>query len=398
MGEIAAKDIVNLALEKSNTDIHNAIISLIFTTGLNKEVVRNLTINDLIQAAGMSFEEGEPHTIDKLIHKDGKDLFLCWTFEKESKYQVIFSTPATSQYMIKYLKYNSRFYDLDNFDDLFKIKSGKNASFDQIRDNYISDVFNKKKKSLLEYKDVESSLTFSPLSFQKHFNNVCNEYLELDSASDKKELIDLFVGEANEDNKFYEQFEKDMGPILNYYKQLLPYLEVKYFDVTKYIDNPPIKEGYSDSDIWTIVKNYFYKLSIKHNSCPDYDNILKWTNIAFDIAKQDNTQSIFEETDEYFDKLYKKTYLRVFFEDIDINIVLREEFDYVDAAVEVGDILGEHGFFEKFGVDISEFKSIFMDIIECSYCSKIDTNIVISAIESAYYLNDNLKLVEENIL
>ena len=37
-----------------------------------------------------------------------------------------------------------------------------------------------------------------------------------------------------------------------------------------------------------------------------------------------------------------------------------------------------------------------MDIIECSYCSKIDTNFVIDGIESAYYINDSLKLIEED--
>lgn len=54
-------------------------------------------------------------------------------------------------------------------------------------------------------------------------------------------------------------------------------------------------------------------------------------------------------------------------------------------------------FLKNLGVDISKFKSIFMDIIECSYCSKIDTNFVIDGIESAYYINDNLKLIEEDI-
>ena len=118
----------------------------------------------------------------------------------------------------------------------------------------------------------------------------------------------------------------------------MPYLEVNYFDVNKHINVPSNKNSYSDSDIRNIVKNYFLEISTKNNHFPNYDNIFKWTEIAFVIAKRDNEQSIFKETEEYFDTLYKRTYLRVFFEDkdISINIILKTEFDYQDAAVEIG--------------------------------------------------------------
>ena len=269
--------------------------------------------------------------------------------------------------------------------------------YTQLKDNYISSMFNKKKEALKDYKDISNGIKFTPGSFQLHFKNVCNEHLDLDD-SEKEELIDLFIGEAGDDNKFYKKFKKDKKSILKYYEQLLHYLEVDYFGKTEYINAPHIKEGYNDSNIRNLVKNYFLEISTKNNQFPDYDNIFKWTEIAFVIAKQDNEQSIFKESEKYFDKLYKRTYLRVFFEDnsIGINIILKTEFDYQDAAVEIGDILDEYGFFEKFDVDISKFKSIFMDIIECSYCSKIDTNFVIGGIESAYYINDRLKLIEED--
>jgi len=251
---------------------------------------------------------------------------------------------------------------------------------------------------LKDYKDIPHGLKFTPGSFQLHFKEVCDEHLDLDD-SEKKELIDLFIGEAGSDNKFYKEFKKDKKSILKYYERLLPYLEVNYFDVNKPINVPPNKKGYSDSDIRNIVINYFLEISTKNNQFPDYGNIFKWAEIAFVIAKQDNEQSIFKETEEYFDTLYKKTYLRVFFKDndIDINIILKTEFDYQDAAVEIGDMLDEYGFFEKFDVDISKFKSKFIEMLEFCPYSRIDTEIVIQYIESGYVLTDYGKLLEEII-
>lgn len=397
MGEIAPNEIVNNALENGSSDIHNAIISLIFTTGLDKDNVRNIKINDLVKAAAMCFKEDESHNIEILTNNDD-GMFLCWTFENDSKHQVIFSSPNTTRYIIKYLKHNGKYYDFDDFDELFRTKDQERNEYAQLKENYISSMFNNKKEALKDYKDIPHGLKFTPGSFQLHFKEVCDEHLDLDD-SEKKELIDLFIGEAGSDNKFYKEFKKDKKSILKYYERLLPYLEVNYFDVNKHINVPPNKKGYSDSDIRNIVKNYFLEISTKNNQFPDYDNIFKWAEIAFVIAKQDNEQSIFKETEEYFDTLYKKTYLRVFFKDndIDINIILKTEFDYQDAAVEIGDMLDEYGFFEKFDVDISKFKSKFIEMLEFCPYSRIDTEIVIQYIESGYVLTDYGKLLEEII-
>lgn len=396
MGKITSRDIVDNALEMGDKYIHGAIISLMFTTGLHTKIVRDITIKNLVQAADMSFEENEPHTIDVLLDKDGNDMFLCWSFERDSKHQVIFSSPNTSKYIIKYLNYNERFYDFDVFDEVFRTEDKDTKKFDRIKDNFIHAMFYNKKKALKKYKYIPPGIAFTPGSFQSNFKKICKDHLDLDD-SDKGKLIDLFIGKAEEDNKFYKKFKKDKKSILEYYKQLLPYLEVTYFE-NKYIPNPPIKkERYSEYDIREIIKKYFYKIATKNNQFPDYDEIFKWTELAFVIAKQDNEQSIFEETDEYFDRLYKKTYLRRFFEDFDINIILRDEYDYQHATFEIGDILDQYGFFEKFGVDIDRFKSIFVDILEFSPSSKIDNTLVIWGIEGAYYIDDRLRLIEEDI-
>lgn len=83
MDKITSNEIVNNALEMGSSDIHKAIISLMFTTGLDKDDVRNITINDLVKAADMCFKDDEPHNIDVLTNKNGEGMFLCWTFEKD---------------------------------------------------------------------------------------------------------------------------------------------------------------------------------------------------------------------------------------------------------------------------------------------------------------------------
>ena len=70
MGEIEPNDIVNSALEMNSDAIHNAIISLMFTTGLDKRNIRNITINELLKAAAMCFKEDESHNIEILTNKN----------------------------------------------------------------------------------------------------------------------------------------------------------------------------------------------------------------------------------------------------------------------------------------------------------------------------------------
>ena len=223
MGEIEPNDIVNSALEMNSDAIHNAIISLMFTTGLDKRNIRNITINELLKAAAMCFKEDESHNIEILTNKNDDDMVLCWTFENDSKHQVIFSSPNTTRYIIKYLKHNGKYYDFDDFDELFRIKDPERNEYAQLKENYISSMFNNKKEALKDYKDIPYGLKFTPGSFQLHFKKVCNEHLDLDD-SEKKELIDLFIGEAGYDNKFYKEFKKDKKSILKYYERLLPYL------------------------------------------------------------------------------------------------------------------------------------------------------------------------------
>lgn len=133
MGEIEPNDIVNSALEMNSDAIHNAIISLMFTTGLDKRNIRNITINELLKAAAMCFKEDESHNIEILTNKNDDDMFLCWTFENDSKHQVIFSSPNTTRYIIKYLKHNRKYYDFDDFDELFRTKDQERNEYAQLK-------------------------------------------------------------------------------------------------------------------------------------------------------------------------------------------------------------------------------------------------------------------------
>ena len=394
MKQILSNEIIFDVFSSSANLLHKSIISFLFTTGLKHDMIRNLKIKDLLSSCSKYMDGGE--SIDDLLDKNPFDIVPCWRISNESNVGIAFNTPETTKYLFDYLKDRIKYVNLTEESYLFKNYNKNSSSIDKepLEKNYITKELARKKNKLNSFHNGDEIL-FNADNIRYTFTKTCEEHLQLHD-SDKNELIKLFTCVANKNNKFYKKFNEDKESILQYYEHLSPYLNIDY-DLTGHADNSSVNECYSDLDVWAIVKKYFYECSIKYNFHPDYDNILKWTYIAFNIAKKDNKKFIFENSDEYLDKLYKKTYLRIFFEDIDINIVLKTEFDYQDAVVDVADILDEHGFFEKFDVDIADFKSIFMDIIECSNCSKIDTNVVITSIESAYYLNDNFKLVEEDI-
>ena len=394
MKQILSNEIIFDVLIGSSNLLHKSIISFLFTTGLKHDMIRNLKIKDLLSSCSKYMDGGE--SIDDLLDKNPFDIVPCWRISNESNVGITFNTPETTKYLFDYLKDRIKYVNLTEESYLFKNYNKNSSSIDKepLEKNYITKELARKKHKLNSFHNGDEIL-FNADNIRYTFTKTCEEHLPLQD-SDKNELIKLFTCVANKNNKFYKKFNEDNESILKYYEHLSPYLNIDY-DLTGHADNSSVNECYSDLDVWAIVKKYFYECSIKYNFHPDYDNILKWTYIAFNIAKKDNKKFIFENSNEYLDKLYKKTYLRIFFEDIDINIVLKTEFDYQDAVVDVADILDEHGFFEKFDVDIADFKSIFMDIIECSNCSKIDTNVVITSIESAYYLNDNFKLVEEDI-
>lgn len=349
MEEIPSKDIVNYALETCHTEIHNAILSLIFTTGLHKDIVRNITINDLVGSADMAFEDGEPHTVNSLISKDEKDLFLCWTFEKDAKHQVIFSSPSTSRYILKYLKNIEKFHDLNGADELFQTKSKKTKEFGQITDNFISQMFNNKKNMLRKYKNVPEGLKFTPVSFQSHFKKVCEDHLSLNEL-DKKELTDLFVGEANEDNEYYKKFKNDKLSILKYYKQLLPHIEVEYFDVNKYIINPTIEDNppndYSDSE-WDIkIKiTSYYTDNIKEGRT-DYNECDMLCGIVYDLVLQDRDSKhrTFILNDESLDNYFKKAKVQILIEDYAEKIFIEVTNDNLSIKIdEIKQLIKEIG-------------------------------------------------------
>ncbi len=155
-------------------------------------------------------------------------------------------------------------------------------------------------------------------------------------------------------------------------------------------------ECYFNSDLRCIVNKYFCEIFSNNLEYPNYEKIRTWSEIAYKIAKQDNEQNLFEESKEYFDKLYDRTYLRVFLKDAKINITLFNEYDYQNAVVEIVNILNNFDFFERFSVDIGCFKSKLMEMLEFSP-SRINTEIVIQYIESAYVLTDYGKLLEQKI-
>lgn len=374
MGEIEPNDIVNSALEMNSDAIHNAIMSLMFTTGLDKRNIRNITINELLKAAAMCFKEDESHNIEILTNKNDDDMVLCWTFENDSKHQVIFSSPNTTRYIIKYLKHNGKYYDFDDFDELFRIKDPERNEYAQLKENYISSMFNNKKEALKDYKDIPYGLKFTPGSFQLHFKKVCNEHLDLDD-SEKKELIDLFIGEAGDENKFYKEFKKDKKSILKYYERLLPYLEVEYYDINKHVDNLPIKEGNSYSNLRIKQKiGSYYVNNIKTGHKIDYDEYMRLCGIVYDLVifYRDSKYHSFILNDESLDNYFKKAKVKTLIEDYaeEIFIVVNED-NFSVKINEIKHLIEKMGIFYVVHFDDNKLDNVFKEYlnhqINCNY-------------------------------
>ena len=225
--KISNKDIEYL-LNDGNTPLHKSLISLIYSSGFDNDTIRELRVNDLIIACNHYFDDKSSKTLDELLKMDPDKIFPCWVFEKNKKVRVVFNSSEATKYLFSYLKDKKLYSSISNTDFLFTTyykDKDKNGSPKQLDKDFISKVFSRKNKKLNEMTDQIRSFNANNLIFS--FKKICEEHLELDEA-DKNELIDLFMGKATNDNKYYKMHKKDKNSILNYYKQVLPYLEINY--------------------------------------------------------------------------------------------------------------------------------------------------------------------------
>lgn len=382
MSGISINQILSEFIKMGDTPIHNAIISLIFTSGLKPSIFRDFRIKDFLKACEGYFDKKEMHDIVTLLDKDPSQIFCCWEISNDSKYQVTFSTPETTEYIFKYLKQVLDVKNLGKDDYLFQIKNGN--EFVKIREEYVSDIIGRKSENYnSQFASQHHNIHLTPKKIIDNFKTICKEHLDLND--DKPELINLFLGKATNNNKFYKMYLEDKNSILTYYKQLVPYLEIDYQHEMTSIEND------SEIGLKSIVTDYFSGIFIDKN---DYESFFKWRDIGYNIAKKDYENSNFKESPEYFNELYKKTYLRVFFSDYEFSTKIKEEDMYKEVS-NIISYLDDIDFFTKFRVNKDEFHGCLNDCVEC--CGHedmvLDLDFIITFIEMNFIIDNNLRII-----
>lgn len=339
MPNSSIKEILSKVLDLGDTPIHNAIISLIFTSGLKEKSFRDFKIKKLIEACNYFFDDDEPRDIDSLLNKNPDEIFCCWEVKDESKYQVTFSTPEATRYIFNYLKQIGNIRDEDY---LFQVKN--NGEFRRIRDGYVADMINNKQNTYNDrFGGRDNNIHLTSTIIISNFINVCNEHLDLD---DKSELIDLFRGNATEDNTFYQMFKEDKMTIFNYYKQICPYLVINNVSsigssnesttsltaqsLMKQTSNQHNSPNTTEGAYQAKIKKYFDNtFKFKYMEGFSRQNNIKLLGYAFGIARTDIEKDKYEESDDYYDNLLKKaTFYVLYRKNID-NLSDKLDFDEV---------------------------------------------------------------------
>ena len=337
MPEYQINKILSQIVKMGDTPVHNAIISLIFTSGLKPSIFRDFTIKDFVKSCDDYFNGEETNNIVTLLDKDPNQIFCCWERNNDSKHQVTFSTPETTAYIFNYLKQVFNIEELRENDSLFRIKN--NDEIVQIRESYVSDMIFNKKKS---YNDkFNENINLTSMGIIKNFRFICYEHLDLEDM-DKTELIDLFSGNATEDNEYYRLFKEDKDSIFQYYKQICPYLVINNVSGIGSSDEsttsltvqqssnqhttPNTTEGVYQSKIKdyfdnTFMFNYMEGFSRQNN--------IKLLGYAFKIAKKDIEKDNYEESDDYYDNLLKKATFYVLYRKSIDNLSDNLDFDEV---------------------------------------------------------------------
>lgn len=336
MPERQINQVISEIIKMGDTPIHDVIISLIFTSGLKESIFREFKINDFIKACDDYFGADETHDIVTLVAKEPNQIFCCWDVKNGSNHQVTFSTPETTSYIFNYLKQT---FDIENLDGeafLFQIDNGYNT--EKIRDSYVSDMIRHKRNAYNSRFDEDIRLTASGII--RNFKFICNKYLDVEE--DKHELINLFFGDAAEDNEYYRLFKEDKDSIFQYYKQICPYLVINNVSGIGSSDEsttsltvqqssnqhttPNTTEGVYQSKIKdyfdnTFMFNYMEGFSRQNN--------IKLLGYAFKIAKKDIEKDNYEESDDYYDNLLKKATFYVLYRKSIDNLSDNLDFDEV---------------------------------------------------------------------
>ena len=223
------KEDIEFVLNDGNNHLHKALISFVFSTGLDNEQIINLKVSDLINAFHNYLNDASEDSIDNLLNLNPSKIFPCWVFDKEPSIRIIYNTPETTEYLLSYLKDKKNYSTINSTDYLFskyfKNKDKNEGPATQLKKDYINKELSRKNKKLSEIRKKGTFFTKNNLILS--FRKICNDNLDVDD-SDKEELTNLFFGKATKDNKFYQMYQEDRDSILKYYKQITPYLTIMH--------------------------------------------------------------------------------------------------------------------------------------------------------------------------
>ena len=402
MSSKSINQIMSELIGLGDTPIHGAILSLIFTSGLKSVVFRDFKIEDLIKACNHCFDVKENHDIVTLLNKDSHEIFCCWENEDNFMYQVTFSTPETTRYIFNYLKQEFDIVNINKDDCLFRVEN-KSGDFGQMRKAYVSDTIKNKVNSYNDiFKDSKSCIHLTERKIRDYFKSICEEHLDLED--DKDQLIDLFVGKATKENKFYKMYKEDKNSILDYYKQLLPYLtinsvtndnvslegDVDNFD-NKYFNHHSCLEN-NASDYRDKIRNYFDN---KFQSCfgdfSEIDNARLLSN-AYNQANSDIFNKNYEESDFYFEKILKRGEIITVFNKSKYYLSEWDSqfFDFSESSGEkkveyLFKCINDLGILDKYNLDSEDVKNSIIDALIFHDC--IDDPINYSTFKEILFLS-----------
>lgn len=248
--EIVSWREVEAALSFCNGIRDKAIIAFMATTGLRSSDVINLTINNLIEACDIFFDENEEKTIDVLLSKNPEDIIPCWEImpsktSKNSQLCVTFNTPEATMYIFQYLKERKRIYlkkdkesggIIEPEEPLFATSTKNNLTSDAI-----GKMFQRINKKLGGHHDKNGKYgRFRAHSLRKLFTTTCRRNItQVVINSDKTseiDIISIFTGHIppNESNsRVYEAIESDSHDsyLRKTYMALVPYLSIQDIEI-----------------------------------------------------------------------------------------------------------------------------------------------------------------------
>ncbi|MGN0176619.1 MAG: hypothetical protein ACI389_02150 [Methanobrevibacter sp.] len=331
MKQKLSNDIIFEVCSSSNL-LHKAIISFLFTTGLEHNMIRNLKIKDLLSSCSEYVDDGE--SIDDLLNKNPLDIVSCWQISDKSNVCIAFNTPETTKYLFDYLKDRKKYVDLTEESYLFKnYDKNKTPIVDEkpLNKDFITKELSRKKRELNKFHNGDMVL-FNASNIGHTFVKICEEHLSL-KGSDKNELIDLFQANTTDQNKFYN---KD---IKRYYLDLVQYLTIDsthaiYNNVNN--DDGEVEDNYDDSefDIKQKIISY-YMNNIKKGHKVDYDEYNRLCGIVYDLAiyYRDSKYHTFILNDDSLDVYFKKAKVQVLIEDYGDEIYILVDEDSVNVKI-----------------------------------------------------------------